>query len=166
MKSQAVRIHSLRITSRLDQGCRQYLAFFLIDGFAHDVSAEDIDDRVQVVKLPADRARQVTDVPAPYLVGCCCHQFAGMVMCCWLGSSAMLELLFLAQDSIHRGFRCQIDSLIGQPRHDLTGRKVAILWRVEDLQDHTSLSRADLVADHALWASSPIFTDALPLPAL
>jgi hypothetical protein len=42
---------------------------------AHDVAAEDIEDHVQVIAAPLDRAFELGDVPAPDLVGLHRQQF-------------------------------------------------------------------------------------------
>ncbi len=95
----------------LDQSLGQFRAFAIGDHPAGDVTAEDIQDHVEVEVGPFRRTEQLGDVPAPELIGSGRQQFRLLVGRMNQLVAALARLALLFQEAIHRANRAVIVAL-------------------------------------------------------
>ena len=136
-----------------------------LDGPAHDLAAEHVEDQVQVKERAAYRAAEVRDVPRPDLVGRGGDELAGAVMGRRPRRGAVCEQALLAQHPIEAGLGGDVDTAVGQPGHDLLGRKVAEFGAVARRDDRGVLGFGQLVGGRRARVGAMIFiTPGLVLP--
>ena len=101
--------------------------FLLPDFPAHDVPAENVEDKVEVVVQPLDGSRKIRDVPGPDLVRCCGDK-AGYSPFAWLFASApVTDLGRFMHHPVEAGFRGDIDPLVRKGGYNLTWWFVRVL---------------------------------------
>src|SRR3546814_14707201 len=87
---------------------------------ANDQPAKDIHHQVQTIELTTHCSGQECDIPRPNLARCGGGPGARPFGHMGRSSAApMIHLFMLTQHSVKARFAGNIDSLIGQPRHDL-----------------------------------------------
>ena len=125
----------LFVTGLFDEPCSQSGAFPFGDHPPHDVSAEDVEQDVEVEVRPTLRSQHAGDIPRPGLVRRGGDELG-------LGVVRMGELiapfshrLLRGQDAIHRALRAQVLPFIEQGRDDLRRRTVDEARRHERVQD-------------------------------
>jgi len=87
---------ALLLTGLLQQPGRQRIAFPFCDHPAHDVTAEDVEDHVELKVGPLDWAQELGDIPGPNLVGALRQELG-------LGVDGMAELVAALSDLAMRG---------------------------------------------------------------
>ena len=100
-----------------------------------DVSAEDIQDDVEVEVRPSGRAEQLGDIPRPELIGACRQQLGPCVLRMPELVATFLDLVFLVEDPVHRSDGAHIRPLVQKGRIDLWRGVIGELVRVEDVRD-------------------------------
>src|SRR5690554_4392763 len=71
MEDELMALHAFALTDIAQDLAGQDAAFFFVDLPADDLAAENVEEQVEIEELPADRRRQVGDVPAVDLVWRC-----------------------------------------------------------------------------------------------
>src|SRR3954454_11620145 len=127
-------------------------AFARVNLPGHDLSAEDVEDQVQVEEHAPDWTGHPGDVPAPDLAGAA-GAVAGRRFATHrrLGPAAMVLLLCRPQDAVEAGLGRDIAALVRQAGHDLAGRQALEGLAVADLQHGPALRRRQRVA--GCWPS-------------
>lgn len=97
MDGQLSRKDAVVLASFLDELAGQSSIFPEGDHPAHDVPAVDVQDHVQIVIGPLDRAAQLGDVPGPNLVGPRGQQFRRRIGCMGALLASLSDLVTLAQ---------------------------------------------------------------------
>lgn len=100
---------------------------------ADGLAAKEIQTQVQIVELTLDRGRQVGDVSAVNLIGRSGREgprFAqGLAEAL---PAPVRKLARLPQQPVHRRFACNVLALVGQARHNLGRRQMAVFLAVQD----------------------------------
>jgi|GEM_PF-2073527 len=108
---------------------------------AHHVSAEDVQDDVEVEVDPLGRAQQLRDIPAPDLIGARSQQFRLLVLRMPKLVASLLQLAVLSQDAMHGADRAEINAFIDQGGKDLRRRLVPEAFRVQMIEHQPALRR-------------------------
>ena len=107
-----------------DQTLGQFGAFAIGDHPAHDETAEDIQDDIEVIAGPFRRAAQFGDVPTPQLVGLGGQQFRLLIRRMSELIAAFAAFATRFQQAIHGADRAMKPAFIEQCRVDLRGRAI------------------------------------------
>ena len=91
---------------------------------AGDVTAEDVENDVQVIEIPLQRASEFGDVPAPELIGCGGQQFGFPIRRMDELVKTFAIFAFPIQQSVYRANRAVILAIVQQRSVDLCRRTV------------------------------------------
>ena len=141
----ARRIEPLRATDREEEGRRTLRRFHLVHGPADNLPTPDVEHQIQIVEDAAHRRFEIRDVPAPELVRARRHVRARRPAHRRLRAAAMLEQPLLAENPIDGGLRGEIAARIGELRHDLMRRQLAIRGRRHDRENRRALAGRELI---------------------
>ena len=119
MDGQHAWLDALFLAGGGDQPLGQFRSFALCHHPAHHVSAEDVQDDVEVKIGPFDRPQQLRYVPRPNLIGPGSQQFRLLVLRMPQLIAALLQLPVCSQDAMHGADRAEIDAFIQQRGIDL-----------------------------------------------
>jgi hypothetical protein len=95
------------------------------------VTAEDVEDHVQLKVRPLDRSVQPRDVPRPDLAGSCGEQLRLRVLGPLQLRAPFAHLTLGAENPVHGGDRTEVHPFIEQRGIHLRGRAVGKAFRVE-----------------------------------
>src|SRR5208337_472048 len=101
---------------------------------ADNIAAEDIHDHIQVKVSPLYRTEKFGYVPRPNLVRGCSQKLWLMIHRMTQLVSALLDLLVLFEDAIHRPYRAMVLAFVQKSCIDLIGCLVHKSVGVEDIK--------------------------------
>src|SRR5208283_4026162 len=99
-----------------------------------NIAAEDIHDHIQVKVSPLYRTEEFCDVPRPNLVWGLSQKLWFMIHRMTQLVSALLDLLVLIKDAIHRPYRAMVLALVQKSCIDLIGCLIHKSVSVEDIK--------------------------------
>ena len=131
------------VEQRLEE-CR---AFSVCHAPAHDTTAEDVEDDVEIEVAPFSWPDQLGDVPGPNLIGTFGQQLGLSVGGMAKLRATFVNLAVLLEDAVHGADRAAVDAFIKQGGVDLGRCLVSKPWFVQQIQHHLLLRNAQ----RAVW---------------
>ncbi len=131
MKTELVRLDGLLFTGCFDELAGQLGAFAQGHHPADDVTAEDVEDDVEVKIGPLGGAAQLGNVPTPKLIGRSGQQFRFLLLRMDEMIAALARCAIFFQDAIHSPNRAKIPAFIEQRGMDGGGRAILEAFAVE-----------------------------------
>ena len=115
---------------------------------SEDAPAPHIHHHIKVVELTLHWPGQQGDIPGQHLMD------ARRLQSGWLSwlprraaPAAMIHKALLAHDSVHRGLRAHVASLLSKNRHDLIGRKIGKALSINTGENPFALFRSETMHD-------------------
>ena len=110
--------------SRGDELLGQFFALPIGNHPSDDVTAEDVEDRIEVEVGPLGRPQQFGDIPSPELVGTGGQQLGLLVGRMGESVAAFARLALLFQDAVQGAARSAVDAFVEKCAIDLSRRAV------------------------------------------
>src|SRR5664279_496562 len=107
----------------------------------HHVTAEDVEDDVDVEVSPLGRPQQLRYIPTPDLIGPGRKQLRLGVLRMPKLVATLLQFAVFSQDAMHRAYRAEINAFINQDCIDLCWSLVTKTLRMQMIEYGPALSR-------------------------
>jgi len=103
---------------------------------SHNFTAKNIHYHVQIKEPTNDRRGAVRYIPGPHFTGSRSRKSIRFCLCTFgFCFASVAKLIIGFQYTVKAGFRTQINSLIGQHGHNLTGRQTGKPLFIADIQN-------------------------------